>query len=81
MEQEELSAAAAAATNDGNGSVEYHYGKLELHVNSPVRRLPKSGTRNNIDSNVTKFEETLLLASFMLEESQKSFQILQDETY
>ena len=33
-----------------------------------------------MDSNVTKLKETLLLVSLMLEESQKNFQIQQDET-
>ena len=49
-------------------------------MDSPVGTLPKSCARNNMDSNVTKLEETLLLVSSMLEESQKSFQIQQDET-
>ena len=49
-EQEELGVAAAA--NSGNVSVENHYRKLELHVNSPVGTLPKSGARN-MDSNIT----------------------------
>ena len=71
VEQEELGAAVAAA-NGGNGSVENHYGKPELHVDSPVRTLPKSGARNNMDSNITKFEEIPLLVSLKLEESQKS---------
>ena len=57
VEQEELGAAA----NGGNSSVENHYGKLELHVDSPVRTLPKSGARNNMDSNITKLEESLSL--------------------
>ena len=33
-----------------------------------------------MDSNVTKLEETFSLVSLTLEESQKSFQIQQDET-
>ena len=44
-EQEELGITAAA--NGANGSVQNHYGKLELHVESPVRILPTSGARNN----------------------------------
>ena len=77
VEQEELDSIAAA--NGDNGSVKNHYGK-ELHVDSPVRTLPKSGARNNMDSNVLKLEETFLLLSLKLEESQKSFPIQQDET-
>ena len=73
-EQEELGAAAAAA-DGGSGSVENHYGKLELHVDSPVGTLPKSGARDNMDSNVTKLEENLSLVSLKLEESHKSLQI------
>ena len=46
--QEELGTAAAA--NGGNGSVENHYGKLELYMDSPVGTLPKSGARKNMDS-------------------------------
>ena len=37
-----------AAANGGKDSVENHYGKLKLHVDSPVRTLPKSGARNNV---------------------------------
>ena len=60
--EQELNAAAAAYS--GNGSVENHYGKLELHVDSPVRTLPKSGARNNMDLNITKLEETLFISEF-----------------
>ena len=69
-----------AAANGGNGSVENHYGKLELCVDSPIRTLPESGARNNLESNVTKLDQTLSLMSLMLEESHKSFQIQHDET-
>ena len=65
--------------NGGNSSVENHYGKPELQVDSPVRTLLKSNARNNKDSNITKLEETLLLVSLKLE-YQKSFQIQQGET-
>ena len=50
----------AAAANGGKGSVENHYGKLEIYVDSPVETLPKSGAKNNMDS---KLEKTLLLVS------------------
>ena len=69
-----------AAADGGNGSVHNHYGKLEFYVDLSVRTLPKFGVRNNVDLNITKLEKTLLLVSLMLEESQKSFLIQQDET-
>ena len=78
VEQEKLGVAAAA--DGGNSSVENHYGKPELHVDSPDGTLPKSGARNNMDSNITKLKEILLLVSLKLEESQKSFQTQKDET-
>ena len=63
----------AAAANCGNSSTESHYGKSEFHADSPVGTLLKSRARNNMDSNVTKLEETLLLVSLKLEEFQKNF--------
>ena len=51
-EQGELGTAAA---NGGKGFVENHYRKLEFYVDSPVRTLPKSSARNNMNSNITKF--------------------------
>ena len=68
-EQEEL---GAAAVNSGNGSVENHYEKFEFYVDSPVGKLPKSGTRNKMDSNITKLRKTLSLVNLTLEESQKT---------
>ena len=66
------------AADGGNGSVEKYYGKLELHMDSLVGTLSKSGARDNMDSNIMKLEETLLLVSLMLEESH--FQIQHYET-
>ena len=76
-EQEEL---GTAATNADNSSVENHHRNLQLQADSPVWTLPKSGVRNNMDSNFTILEETILLVSLKLEESQESFQIPQDDT-
>ena len=76
-EQEEIG--MAAATDGGSGYIENHYGKLKLQVNSPVGILPKSGARDNMDSNITKLEEKLSLVSLKLEEFCKSLEI-HDET-
>lgn len=78
-DQEELGVAAAAA-DGGSGSVENHYGKLELHVDSPVATLAKSGARD-LDSNVTKLEESLSLVTLKLEESHKSLQMQHEENH
>ena len=80
-EQEKFGVAVGAAANGGNGSVENHYRMLESYIDSPVGTLPKSGTRNSMDSNITKLDETLLLITLTLEESPKSFQTQQDERY